>query len=173
MHLIKKLSVVCIVFILMLGCNQSTKVEEPHSHHKVFETLEHAVPHMTGGPVKDYTATATSPGPKVGFEHTRLDVSLPATTGGYGGYIHFVPDEAGEMVAMSNIPITVAFYNGGVELEIEQTITAKEIQDSVGTSAIQQAWVFDAPAGDNVIKIGPVTVDSVKIIVEELGHGHL
>jgi len=175
-----------IVATFFTACSEKSKTLAPadtHEEHSLFEVIEHAAIHMVSGPSKVIIADSVRPGPHIepdSMEHRRLDVVLRTTQTLKGGVIHFGPDLTGDLLVMTNVPARIRFFNRTVvgsspvdsELVIEEKISARQIADSTGVTAISQALLFEARTGGNILVIDSVSVDTLKIVIEEAEHEH-
>ncbi len=172
----KKMTVLFIIFLIS-GCND--RVIDVKEHRSEFEIIEHGCMHMEDIGIT-VNADSTMPGPNLEKEelnHRRLNIVLVKTADdGNFGYIHFGAEIAVEMFVMTNedVPLTIVNRTDSVfkELYIEKTFNSRQIADSTGCVLIKKAVVFEAKAGDIIIKIGPAAVDTVSIIIEEHGDEH-
>lgn len=167
------------VFMIFWAAGCSDNATDVHNEHGEFETIEHACLHMAdAGAV--INADSTMPGPHLDeedFGHTRLKVALvKRADDSTFGYIHFGPDITGDMYVMTSEDVPLAMTNrttsGDIELDIEETFTAQQIADSADCALLKKVIVFEAQTGGNIIRIGPTTLDTVSVIIEEGGHEH-
>jgi len=171
------LSTTLLAAIVFVGCDKSTPIQE--EHHSLFETIEHAAIHMQDATGRAVSADTAMPGPHLdpdSIDHRRIDVTLPAMGSGFGGYIHFGPDATGDRLVCFDIAAPLAITNrsgsGDTPIAIERSFTAQEIADSANTDFIKSAYLFEAEAGGNILKIGPVSQSAIKVIIEEVEHDH-
>ena len=173
--------IIVFVFLLTTGCDKSNPIGE--ENHSIFEVIEHAAIHMVSGPVHIVNAIAALPGTHIepdSMEHHRLDIALLDTDTLKGGYVHFGPDVTGDLLIMTNVPARIRLVNRTVvgssavdiPLEIEDRFSAEEIADSAGVTAIVQALLFEAQTGANILCIDSVSVDTLKVVIEEADHDH-
>jgi len=163
--------------VVMYGCNKSNPIGE--EDHSVFEVIEHAAIHMQDATGLNVTADTAKPGPHLdpdSIDHRRIDVTLPAMGNGYGGYIHFGPNATGDRLVCFDIETALEVTNrtgsGDSPIAIEEVFTVQQIADSAKTTFIKSAYLFEAKTGGNILKIGPVSQSTVKLIIEEAAHDH-
>lgn len=163
--------------IIFIACDKSNPVHE--EGHSIFETIEHAAIHMQDGTGLARVADTVMPGPHLdhdSIDHRRLDITLPVMGTGFGGYIHFGPDIIGDIIVCVDVETPVTITNrtgtGDSPITIERNFTAAEIVDSAKTNLIKTAVLFEAKTGGNILKFGPVTQSSIKVIIEEAAHDH-
>jgi hypothetical protein len=165
------------VLSFISGCDTSTPLQEIQK--STFELIEHSAIHMQDGTGLAVNADTMMPGPHLepdSIEHRRIDVTLPAVGSGYGGYIHFGPDVTGDMLVCVDISMQMSVTNrnaqGDTPLEIERVFTEREIVDSVNTTFIKSAIIFEAQTGGNIIKFEPVDREVIHVVIEEAEHDH-
>ena len=166
-----------LAFLFVTSCEKSNPIgKEVHS---IFETIAHAAIHMQDATGIAIAADTAKPGPHLdpdSIDHRRIDVTLPAMGSGYGGYIHFGPNATGDRLVCFNIEAALEVTNrtgsGDSPIAIEETFTAQQIADSANTTHIKSAYLFEAKTGGNILKIGPVSQSSIKVIIEEVEHDH-
>lgn len=170
--------IVFIAITVPFNCDTSTQLVR-EGDTTIFETIEHSAVHMQDESGLAVAAAVTMPGPHLGeddFGHQLLSVTLPSTDGGYCGYIHFGPDITGDIMicidSETDITVTNRSTQGDSPVEMERTFTAQEISDSIGTSLIKKAVLFEAQTGGNILRIGPATQSTVKMVIEEVEHEH-
>jgi len=169
--------IIVFVFLLTTGCDKSNPIGE--ENHSIFETIEHAAIHMQDATGIAIAADTAKPGPHLdpdSIDHRRIDVTLPVMGSGYGGYIHFGPDATGDRLVCFDIEAMLDVTNrtgsGDSPIAIEETFTAQQIADSAKTTLIKSAYLFEAKTGGNILKIGPVSQSTIRVIIEEVEHGH-
>lgn len=176
-----------VAFAIISCSEKRTPLQSDNNNnddHSLFELIEHAAIHMADGPAKIVVADSVRPGTHLdpdSIDHKRLDVVLLQRDTLKGGYIHFGPDAVGDFLVMINSPARVRFVNRKAAgdsfvdslLEIEETLSAQQIVDSAnGITSIKRAFLFEARTGGNILCIDSASVDTLKIVIEEVEHSH-
>lgn len=170
-------SILFLTIVSFTGCDTSTRLKEIHK--SPYAIIEYAAIHMQDGAALEKVADTVMPGPHLdpdSIEHRRIDLTLPAMGDGYGGYIHFGPMVSGDMVVCVDVPVQMSVTNrtaqGDTPLDIERVFTEQEIVDSVGTTFVKSAILFEAQTGGNIIRFEPVDQNEIHVVIEEAQHDH-
>jgi hypothetical protein len=166
-----------ITTVLFCLCNRSTPLT--HDSNDIYESIEHAAIHMQD--IQGYCVSADTlmPGTHLeidSIDHRRIDVTLSASGNDYCGIIHFGPDLTGDILVCVDTPVNIEIVNrsaqGDKPLEIEKNFNAEQIFNSIKTSIIKNAIVFEAQKGANCIIISHSANPTVHIVIEEVAHEH-
>lgn len=150
------------------GDEEHDEHSDEHGESKL--DAEHACVHMAEGPEQAITATEETTGSTVSGEgiHVRLDVALTEAETDFGGYFTYTADEDAEYVFFADSPVTINLLDAdGAEQPSEMIV---EEADLAGCEEIVEAAVFDLSAGDHVLNIADAESDTVRLVVEEVGH---
>ncbi len=137
--------------------------EHEHEHSPIEELCEH----FADGPFQAVTASSdAASAPSATFEHTRVNVTLPAGASMNEGFVHLDMEAAGDvLIGLSQaVPLRMA-RTGGAELMPERT----EMVTECGEVAVTH--VFDVEVGRYDLQLGPTSESVVGIGFEMMG-GH-
>lgn len=127
-----------------------------------------ACEHLADGPSVAVTAAASGEGGAISDDHRRYDITLPATTGGFGGRVHFAAEEAGDFVFFFNRTVSAAY-----RAATDGAATAVEDRQTSGLSCaeIGQRDVVPLAVGTWVLDIGPTDSAELSVVVENAAEG--
>lgn len=125
--------------------------------------------HLREGPAVAITASASSTGaPKVGADHKRYDISLPAGTGGNTGSVSFASDLAADHIFFLSADASLTITSsGGQTVKFESSA-----KNSASCGDIKGRYVAPLEVGTYTLTFGPSSVSSVSLVIEESGHEH-
>lgn len=158
--------VVVVLALALTACSDDdTTPEEMHEEHE--GTLdEEACEHHEEGPFADVAASLDADAaPVASIEHTSVRIALAeGFEGGHGGYVTVEADEDADFGFFLTADVPVQIVDG----EFEESSGASETcPDLVAASHIAELSV-----GTHVLAIGPTDVESVSLVLEELGGEH-
>lgn len=158
--MMKKLLSACLLSsALLVGCGG-----EPAE-----DTDAEGCEHLQEGPAVAVTASASSAGaPKVGADHKRYDISLPAGTSGNTGSVSFESDLAADHIFFlsADASLTITSSSG-------QTVAFESsAKNSASCGTIKGRYVAPLEVGTYTLTFGPSSVSSVSLVIEESGHEH-
>jgi hypothetical protein len=123
--------------------------------------------HLQEGPATAVTAAATSDAaPEIDSDHRRYDVTLTAISGGMGGFVRYAASEATDYVFFSSADVPMQFLDA-TGTAVTPEASAKS---STGCSEIKGRHLVPLEVGPYSIQLGPTTLTSVSIVVEEAAH---
>ena len=141
-----------------------------HGHGDSLEAVEgHMCEHFQSGPFEMVTATGEATGaPSATFEHTRVNVSLPAGAGGMNeGWIHMDSEAPGEVLIGFSQDVPVEYRHDGGAVAPERSMMGTACGELV------MLHVLDVHMGRYDIRIGPTSEDTIGFGFEALGgHDH-
>lgn len=125
--------------------------------------------HLREGPAVAVTASASSTSaPKVGADHKRYDISLPAGTSGNTGSVSFAADAATDHIFFlsADASLTITSSSG-------QTVSFESsAKNSASCGDIKGRYVAPLEVGTYTLTFGSSSVSSVSLVIEESGHEH-
>lgn len=146
------------IVMLTLGCSDK---------HPSFE--EEGCEHLKEGPSAAVTAASgADSAPAVAGDHKRYDVTLIDVGGGKGGFVKFAAAQAVDFVFFLDANVPLEF------LDATNMAVAPEASATSSTvcAEIKGRHLVPLEVGTYVLKLGPTTLTSVGIVVEEAAHDH-
>ncbi len=152
-----------LAFALALGGAACSGDDHDHEHGVEEEFCEH----FQDGPFQTVTASLDAAGaPDATFEHTRVNITLTATTGGNGGYVAFEADEEAEFIFALSAEAPLVLSQGGTVVDREAT----EANDFC--TEVVRMDTYDLEAGTYQVWIGPTAESTIGFGFEEAGGEH-
>ena len=146
--------------------NGSPMMNPPPEEESVEEEL---CEHAQDGPFQFVTAALMEAGASdATFEHTRINVTLTATSGQFGGWIAFDAEEAGDLVLGfgEDVPIRLVQASDSQELSPESSEAGTECPEVVRLDT------FEVEVGTHNLWFGPTDSSTVGFGFESGEHDH-
>ncbi|EYF01669.1 hypothetical protein [Chondromyces apiculatus] len=155
------------------GTNQTTGSSSTSSSTDDHAVDDHVCEHLEEGPFEDITATETATGaPELAETHVAYKITLPDNgVGGFQGVVTYRVAQAADLAFIATADIAVTVQDGaGDLLSAEDTCRGSSCSETC--SLMQSKQVFPMDGAIYTLTIGPTSMDSVIILVEEAAHEH-
>ena len=121
--------------------------------------------HLTEGPFQNVTSSTTAAGaPDATFDHTAVVIALD----GGAGFVSYQAREATDFAFALTEDVPLEITQGGNAVDIEST----ERPTGAPCTELEVIHTVELEVGTATLELGPSSVTSVTMVVEETGHAH-